>query len=80
MKNYCDFCDNHSICDTQISSTKLARYGNCGLKNAKLKKEYEGMNDDELIKVLEKEKVYPNMVWFIEANKVYRSRFSKDFE
>ena len=80
MENICNTCPVEPQCDTQVSSVKLARYGACKSKNLELKKHYESLNDDDLIKVLESEKKYKDMVWFIEANKVYRSRFSKDYE
>lgn len=51
------------------------------IENAKvLKKKYEELNDIDLIKVLEEHKDTPNRPEFAEANKVYRSRFSKDYE
>lgn len=80
MENICSTCPIEKQCDTQVSSVKLAHYGTYKKKNLELKKHYESLNNDNLINVLESEKKYKNMAWFIEANNVYRSRFSKDYE
>lgn len=79
MQNICSICKCHDICDTQVSSLKLARYGSCESKNRELQAQYSAMSNEELIKVLEDEKSYKNMCWYIEANKVYQSRFSCNY-
>ena len=79
--SYCLICSAEKYCGTAVSNMSIAKSGQCMIENAKvLKKKYEALNDMELIKVLEEHKDTPNRPEFAEANSVYRSRFSKDYE
>lgn len=80
MENICSICSCSRECDTQMSSLTIAKIGGCLIRNKNLEAKYSAMSDEELIAVLEEQKEWPDYCWYKQANKVYKSRFSKDYE